>query len=558
MIYPLLPVFLQATLGAPPAPSARSRGRRSRRRRCSSSRAGGGRTACRAASRSSSPATCIASIARPLVALAAAPAHVLAVASSTASGRASARRRATRCSPTRWTRRCAGVRSASTAPRTTPGPWSGRSSRSPARGRGAADPHGVLARRGAGALAVLDARRRGARSRSARARRPGARAAMRRRERRASALPPPPLAAAARFSDVPLRGRAVHARQLDRRVPAAPRARARRPDRAAADAVGRVPRREVGVEHAGRRALGPRGPQAAIVAGWALYAAVYSASARASEAWHAWALFGGYGVFFGLTEGRRRRSSPTSCPRAARRRSAGTISSVGLGRAAGVAAVRRRLGPRGRAGGVRGRGRPGGGCGGRAGGGDPARSPDDGVRSHVRDPHWGGSGFASSPRTTMTSWRGCWPIGRSCDITRGRSRGRSRWRGSSDSGCAMPATVTAYGWRSGTDGSGPVGQVGLAMQPVGGGASAELGYICCTKRVGAPATRRKLRARCGTGRSGWRVRARGLTDPSWEPAVAGRGVPRGDDALEGRGARGVGAFGVCLRCGREPGVDGKR
>jgi MFS family permease len=40
-----------------------------------------------------------------------------------------------------------------------------------------------------------------------------------------------------------------------------------------------------------------------IVAGWALYAAVYLAFGRATEAWHAWALFAVYGVFFGLTEG---------------------------------------------------------------------------------------------------------------------------------------------------------------------------------------------------------------------------------------------------------------
>jgi MFS family permease len=40
-----------------------------------------------------------------------------------------------------------------------------------------------------------------------------------------------------------------------------------------------------------------------IVAGWLLYAAVYFAFGRASAPWHAWALFGAYGVFFGLTEG---------------------------------------------------------------------------------------------------------------------------------------------------------------------------------------------------------------------------------------------------------------
>jgi MFS family permease len=40
-----------------------------------------------------------------------------------------------------------------------------------------------------------------------------------------------------------------------------------------------------------------------IVSGWLLYAAVYLAFGRATAAWHAWALFGVYGIFFGLTEG---------------------------------------------------------------------------------------------------------------------------------------------------------------------------------------------------------------------------------------------------------------
>jgi MFS family permease len=40
-----------------------------------------------------------------------------------------------------------------------------------------------------------------------------------------------------------------------------------------------------------------------IVAGWVLYAAVYAGFALAADAWHAWALFGLYGVVFGLTEG---------------------------------------------------------------------------------------------------------------------------------------------------------------------------------------------------------------------------------------------------------------
>ncbi|HUQ83805.1 MAG TPA: MFS transporter [Gemmatimonadaceae bacterium] len=43
-----------------------------------------------------------------------------------------------------------------------------------------------------------------------------------------------------------------------------------------------------------------------IVAGWALYALVYFAFGRATVAWHVWALFLTYGVFFGLTEGTER------------------------------------------------------------------------------------------------------------------------------------------------------------------------------------------------------------------------------------------------------------
>ena len=40
-----------------------------------------------------------------------------------------------------------------------------------------------------------------------------------------------------------------------------------------------------------------------ILAGWAVYAAVYIGFGKATEAWHAWALFLAYGTFFGLTEG---------------------------------------------------------------------------------------------------------------------------------------------------------------------------------------------------------------------------------------------------------------
>ena len=48
------------------------------------------------------------------------------------------------------------------------------------------------------------------------------------------------------------------------------------------------------------------GRKPAVIAGWMIYAAVYLLFARASEAWHAWALFAVYGVYFGLAEGPER------------------------------------------------------------------------------------------------------------------------------------------------------------------------------------------------------------------------------------------------------------
>ena len=44
------------------------------------------------------------------------------------------------------------------------------------------------------------------------------------------------------------------------------------------------------------------GPRPTIVAGWLVYAATYAAFAMASDAWHVWALFVVYGLFYGLTE----------------------------------------------------------------------------------------------------------------------------------------------------------------------------------------------------------------------------------------------------------------
>jgi MFS family permease len=48
------------------------------------------------------------------------------------------------------------------------------------------------------------------------------------------------------------------------------------------------------------------GRRPTLIMGWLLYAAVYLGFALASTAWQAWALFGVYGVFFGLTEGSER------------------------------------------------------------------------------------------------------------------------------------------------------------------------------------------------------------------------------------------------------------
>lgn len=48
------------------------------------------------------------------------------------------------------------------------------------------------------------------------------------------------------------------------------------------------------------------GRRPTLIAGWLLYALVYLGFARASTAWQAWALFAVYGVFFGLTEGSER------------------------------------------------------------------------------------------------------------------------------------------------------------------------------------------------------------------------------------------------------------
>ncbi len=48
------------------------------------------------------------------------------------------------------------------------------------------------------------------------------------------------------------------------------------------------------------------GRRPTLIAGWMLYAAVYLGFGLANAPWQAWALFGVYGIFFGLTEGSER------------------------------------------------------------------------------------------------------------------------------------------------------------------------------------------------------------------------------------------------------------
>lgn len=48
------------------------------------------------------------------------------------------------------------------------------------------------------------------------------------------------------------------------------------------------------------------GRRRAIIFGWTIYAAIYAGFAFAGAAWHAWALFALYGIYFGLTEGAER------------------------------------------------------------------------------------------------------------------------------------------------------------------------------------------------------------------------------------------------------------
>jgi MFS family permease len=69
-----------------------------------------------------------------------------------------------------------------------------------------------------------------------------------------------------------------------------------------------------------------------IVTGWLVYALVYFAFARATEAWHAWALFAGYALFYALTEGTEKALVADLVPAARRGAAFGWFNlAVGLG-----------------------------------------------------------------------------------------------------------------------------------------------------------------------------------------------------------------------------------
>lgn len=69
-----------------------------------------------------------------------------------------------------------------------------------------------------------------------------------------------------------------------------------------------------------------------IVTGWLIYATVYFGFSRATEAWHAWALFAAYGLFYALTEGTEKALVADVAPRAKRGVAFGWYNlAIGLG-----------------------------------------------------------------------------------------------------------------------------------------------------------------------------------------------------------------------------------
>lgn len=69
-----------------------------------------------------------------------------------------------------------------------------------------------------------------------------------------------------------------------------------------------------------------------IVGGWLLYSAVYFAFGWATAAWHAWALFAVYGIFYGMTEGTEKALVTDIVPRTRRGSAFGWYNlAIGLG-----------------------------------------------------------------------------------------------------------------------------------------------------------------------------------------------------------------------------------
>jgi MFS family permease len=74
------------------------------------------------------------------------------------------------------------------------------------------------------------------------------------------------------------------------------------------------------------------GPRPAIIAGWLVYALTYAGFAFASAAWQVWALFGVYGLFYGLTEAPEKALVAAVAPAAQRGAAFGAYHfSIGLG-----------------------------------------------------------------------------------------------------------------------------------------------------------------------------------------------------------------------------------
>ena len=81
------------------------------------------------------------------------------------------------------------------------------------------------------------------------------------------------------------------------------------------------------------RAADRLGRKRALIAGWIWYAACYAGFALATAAWHAWVLFGAYGLGAALTEGAERALIADAASSGSRGRALGLynlITGVGL------------------------------------------------------------------------------------------------------------------------------------------------------------------------------------------------------------------------------------